>query len=78
MKYVNRLFINFIIHDFKQIAIGIEPQEQTYVFKFIDYVIIEKITKGVPYIRFGYGGAGVTVIASRKLVKGGNRRNLSK
>jgi hypothetical protein len=54
MKYVNRLFINFIIHDFKQIAIGIETQEQAFIFKFIDYIIVEKITKSVPYISFGY------------------------
>jgi hypothetical protein len=54
MKYVYRLLINYIIHDFEQITIAIESQEQMLVMGIVPHIIIKNVDDGIPNIRLGY------------------------
>jgi hypothetical protein len=48
------MLINYIIHDFEQITITIETQEQMFVLGIVPYIVIKNIDDSVPNIRFGY------------------------
>ena len=47
MEYVNTLFINDIIHNFKQVAIVVEAQKQMFIQRIIPNIIIYYISDGV-------------------------------
>jgi hypothetical protein len=53
VEYVYGLFVNNVVHDFKEIAVAVETQKQMFVRIIVPYIVIEDINDGVLNIGFG-------------------------